>query len=125
MITANYAFPVFTVNDLGTATDFYHRHFDFTPVFDNGWYVQLVSTTGIQLAFLLSEHHSQPAIFKPRYNGEGVIFSLDVADVDQAWEYARNNDLDIVLELKSENWGQRHFSIQDPNGILVDIYQPV
>ena len=36
---------------------------------------------------------------------------------------AQSNSLNIVLELRSEGWGQRHFCIQDPNGIYLDIVQ--
>ncbi len=31
----------------------------------------------------------------------------------------------MVLDLKSEKWGQRHFITKDPNGLLVDVIQNV
>jgi len=55
--------------------------------------------------------------------GEGVIFSLEVEDVDSAFAIAKSKSLNITLELRSEDWGQRHFCIQDPNGIYLDIVQ--
>jgi len=48
---------------------------------------------------------------------------LEVEDVDTAFAEAKSESLNIVLELRSEDWGQRHFCVQDPNGIYVDIVQ--
>ena len=44
-------------------------------------------------------------------------------DADQAYLQAKQNALDIALELKSEEWGQRHFAIKDPNGVYIDVVQ--
>jgi len=48
---------------------------------------------------------------------------LEVEDADAAYAFAKSKSLDIVLELQSEDWGQRHFCIQDPNGVYLDIVQ--
>jgi uncharacterized glyoxalase superfamily protein PhnB len=62
-------------------------------------------------------------IHKGPYSGEGAIFSLEVQDADAAYAVAKSKSLIIVLELRSEDWGQRHFCIQDPNGVYLDIVQ--
>jgi uncharacterized glyoxalase superfamily protein PhnB len=48
---------------------------------------------------------------------------LEVEDADAAFTAEKSKSLNIVLELRSEAWGQRHFCIQDPNGIYLDIVQ--
>jgi uncharacterized glyoxalase superfamily protein PhnB len=68
---------------------------------------------------------TQPAMFHPAYEGRGVIFSLEVNDVDAAYAEARQASLNIVLDLRSEDWGQRHFCVADPNGIHLDVVQAV
>lgn len=65
----------------------------------------------------------QSPMFQKPYLGEGVIFSLEVDDADAAFAVATSKSLDIVLGLRSEDWGQRHFCIKDPNGIYLDIVQ--
>ena len=50
---------------------------------------------------------------------------LEVDDTDAAYTAARSQSLDIVLDLRSEDCGQRHFSIKDPNGVHLDIVQAV
>lgn len=123
MIEPQSSFTVFTVKDLGAAKSFYTENLGFDVVFSNEWYVHLASKSGVQVGFMLPEQPTQPPIFQNLYHGEGVIFSLEVSDADAAYAAAKSKSLNIVLELRSEDWGQRHFCIQDPNGVHLDIVQ--
>lgn len=125
MIEPQGAFPVFTVRDLGAAKAFYTEHFGFGVVFSNEWYLHLASRSGVQIGFLLPDQPTQPPMFQQPYEGQGVIFSLEVDDADSAFSMAISKSLNVVLELRSEDWGQRHFCIEDPNGIHLDIVQTV
>jgi len=123
VINPNSSFSVLIVNDLDKAKSFYVNNFGFSIAFQNEWYLHLVSESGIQVAFMLPNQPTQPDIFKKQYDGNGFIFSVEVDDVDQAYSHAKNNSLDIAIDLKSEEWGQRHFAIKDPNGVYVDVVQ--
>ncbi len=123
MIEPKSSFPVFTVKDLDAAKSFYTENLGFDVVFSGDWYAHLISNSGVQVGFLLPDQPTQPPIFQKTYTGEGVIFSLEVEDADTAFEVAKSKALDIVLELRSEDWGQRHFCIRDPNGVYLDIVQ--
>jgi len=117
------SFPVFIVEDLNKAKVFYINNFDFNIVFENEWYIHFVSNSGIQIGFMLPDQATQPDIFHNTSNGDGVIFSIEVESAEEAYKNAKENLLEIVLELKSEDWGQYHFCIKDPNGIYLDILQ--
>lgn len=123
MIEPKSSYPVFIVKDLNAAKSFYTENLSFDVVFSGDWYVHLVSKSGVQVGFLLPDQPTQPPIFQNPYCGEGVIFSLEVEDADAAFAIAKSKSLKVVLELRSEDWGQRHFSIQDPNGVYLDIIQ--
>ena len=123
MIEPKSSFPVFIVKDLDAAKTFYTENLDFDVVFSGDWYIHLVSDTGIQVGFMLPDQPTQPPIFQQPHSGEGVIFSLEVEDADAAFAVAKSKSLTITLELRSESWGQRHFCIQDPNGVYLDIVQ--
>ena len=125
MIYPNSSFPVFIVKHLGPAKEFYTGYFGFNIAFENEWYLHLVSESGVQIGFMLPNQPSQPEIFHHSFSGEGVIFSMEVDDVDEAYSFAQDRSLKIVLSLRSEDWGQRHFSIQDPNGIYLDVVQAI
>lgn len=123
MIELKSSFPVFIVKDLDAAKSFYTENLGFDVVFSGDWYIHLVSSAGVQVGFMLPDQPTQPPIFQKSHAGEGVIFSLEVEDADAAYAAAKSKSLKIVLELRSEDWGQRHFCIQDPNGIYLDIVQ--
>ena len=123
MIEPKSSFAVFTVADLAAAESFYTEHLGFEVVFSGDWYLHMASASGVQVGFLLPNQPTQPPIFQRAYSGEGVIFSLEVDDADAAFAAAKSRSLSIVLELRSEDWGQRHFCIRDPNGVHLDIVQ--
>lgn len=114
---------MFTVQNLEIAKTFYTENLGFNVAFSGEWYIHLVSESGVQIGFLLPNHPSQPEIFQKQYSGEGVIFSLEVEDADAAFVTAKSKAMNIVLDIRSEDWGQRHFCIEDPNGIFIDIVQ--
>ena len=117
------SFPIFTIKNLDVAKSFYTENLGFDVVFSGDRYLHLISSSGVQVGFLLPEQSTQPPIFKNPYIGEGVIFSLEVEDADTAFEAAKSKSLNIVLKLRTEDWGEQHFCIQDPNGIYLDIVQ--
>jgi uncharacterized glyoxalase superfamily protein PhnB len=123
MIEPSSSFPVFIVKDLITAQSYYTENLGFIVVFSGDWYLHLAAQSGVQVGFMLPDQATQPPIFHQAHSGKGVIFSLEVEDVDAAYAEARSKSLDIVFELKSEDWGQRHFCLQDPNGLYLDIVQ--
>jgi catechol 2,3-dioxygenase-like lactoylglutathione lyase family enzyme len=55
----------------------------------------------------------------------GLILNFEVEDPDA--EYARIGaaGLPVLLELRDEDFGQRHFITADPNGVLIDIIKPI
>ncbi len=125
MIEPKSSFPVFTVKNLVSAKSFYTENLGFDVVFSNDWYLHLASKSSVQVGFLLPEQTTQPPIFQKPYDGGGVIFSLEVDDADAAFSEAKSKSLNIVLDLRSEDWGQRHFCIEDPNGVHLDIVQAI
>jgi uncharacterized glyoxalase superfamily protein PhnB len=55
----------------------------------------------------------------------GLIINFEVRDVDAEYSRAQAAKLPILLSLRDEAFGQRHFMTQDPNGVLIDIIQPI
>jgi uncharacterized glyoxalase superfamily protein PhnB len=125
MITPRNSFPVFIVKSLEAAKSFYLEHLGFSVVYENEWYLHMVTESGVQVGFLLPDQPTQPDFFHPAFQGSGVILSLEVTDADRAFKEAQDKNIDVVLSLRSEEWGQRHFILKDPNGIYVDIVQEI
>jgi uncharacterized glyoxalase superfamily protein PhnB len=45
----------------------------------------------------------------------------NVTDVDKVYNDLKKKGIDLKIDLRNEPWVDRHFAIQDPNGIGIDI----
>ncbi|MHB2264200.1 VOC family protein [Aliihoeflea sp. PC F10.4] len=118
-------YPVIMTGDVAGTTAFYVRHFRFKPVFESDWYVHLKSLEDrrVNLAILDGEHETIPAVGRGKVSG--LILNFEVKDVDAEYEKAETAGLPILLSLRDEAFGQRHFITSDPNGVLIDIITPI
>lgn len=118
-------FPVLTTDRLAECGDFYIQHFGFTVAFEADWYIHLVSEKGIQLGFLQPNLQSQPKFLHRAYPGHGIIYSFEVDNIDQEYKKLKNSTIQILLDVRTEEWGQKHFMIKDPSGMVIDVVQAV
>jgi catechol 2,3-dioxygenase-like lactoylglutathione lyase family enzyme len=118
-------FPVVCTDVPAACRDFYLALLDMKVVFENDWYVQLQhpEDARIQIAFVARGHASVPEGYRdlPR----GVLVTFEGDDVDAIHARASELRLPLVLSLRDEDWGQRHFITRDPSGLLVDIVQMI
>ena len=124
MKSTNY-YPVLMTDDVAGTAAFYIEHFRFRSMFDSGWYVHLQSEENkrVNLAILQGDHETIPA--EGRGKTTGLIINFEVDDVDSVHERLAAAGLPILLSLRDEAFGQRHFITHDPNGILIDIIKPI
>ncbi len=123
-------FPVIATKGVTAARDFYVRYFGFEVVFDAGWYVQLHGERDgggapLELAFMLPDHESLPPALRRAFEGQGMFLTVEVEDVDTLYERLRGDGHEILIELRDEAWGQRHFGVRDPNGGMLDVVKPI
>lgn len=118
-------YPVIMTDDVAATADFYKRHFRFGASFESDWYVHLQSTEDgkVNIAVLKGDHETVPAAARGRVSG--LLLNFEVEDVDAEFERAKASGLPIVLALKDEPFGQRHFITADPNGVLIDVIKPI
>lgn len=107
-------------NKLRESRDFYCRHFGAIVLWEADWFV-LLKLGESDLGFLLPNQPSQAPIFQHAFAGQGLWVTIEVADVDAEHERLVAEGIPIVVSLRNEAWGDRHFSVVDPNGIGVDI----
>lgn len=101
---------------------FYTDILGFGVTFENEFYL-LMHTPGhtSEFSFLLPNHPSQQPLFQPVFAGQGVYLTIEVDDVDSLYEEIKNKGVEIKIAIRDEPWGDRHFAIQDPNGIGIDL----
>ena len=118
-------YPVVMTDAVAETAAFYQRHFGFVPAFESDWYVHLTADgdTSINLAILDGSHETIPV--SGRGKVAGLILNFEVEDVDAEHARLAEAGLPILLPLRSEAFGQRHFITTDPNGVLIDIITPI
>ena len=118
-------YPVLMVRDVPATSAFYIRHLDFRPMFEADWYVHLQSNhdAAVNLAILNRDHSTIPATKQTQ--ASGILLNFEVEDVDLAYDRAQRENLPILLSLRNEEFGQRHFITQDPEGVLIDVITPI
>lgn len=115
-------YPVLGTSRLHEAREFYTRHFGFETTFESDWYVSLrrEGPPAHELALLDHTHPTVPA--GHRRPVQGLLLNFEVADVDAEWErLVVRGGLTPELELRSEAFGQRHFIVEAPDGVMVDV----
>lgn len=109
-------------NKLAETKAFYTNVLGFGVTFENEFYL-LLHTPNEQdeISFLLPNHPSQQSLFHKPFQEQGMYLTIEVEDVDQVYNEIKKKGIAIKIELRDEPWGDRHFAIQDPNGIGIDL----
>lgn len=118
-------YPVIQTRDVAATTAFYTENFRFNVAFESDWYCHLQSNEdeAVNIAVLLDGHETVPE--EGRGAVSGLILNFEVEDVDREYERAKSAGLPILLDLRDEAFGQRHFITRDPNGVLIDVIKPI
>ena len=118
-------YPVIMTADVAGTAAFYIDHFSFEALFSAEWYVHLQSKESehVTLAILDGSHETIPEA--GRGTVSGLLLNFEVEDVDVVYERLKAAGLPIRLDIRDEDFGQRHFITADPNGVLIDIIKPI
>jgi catechol 2,3-dioxygenase-like lactoylglutathione lyase family enzyme len=117
-------YAVLITDQVSITSAFYQEHLGFRPAFENDWYVSLVteSAPSHELAIVQAGHPSIPGLLQEPTRS--LILNFEVEDVGPVYQrLIHQARLPLLLDLRDEPWGQRHFITQDPNGILLDMIQ--
>ncbi len=121
----NSLYPVICTEDVAACSVFYQELLGLKPVFEADWFVQLQAPSNplVEIAFVQRAHPSVP---KAHQNAAaGVLITIELDNVDEIHTRAIGMNLPIVLGLRDEAWGQRHFITQDPTGLLLDVVKVI
>jgi len=103
--------------------DFYVTMFDLVVSVElDDWYLQLMpeSDTTLNIGFVKPDHELFAGRTSPA-GAYGLVLTIHVDDVDEAYARAKNLGAEIAAEIRNEEYGQRHFVVADPNGLLLNV----
>lgn len=101
---------------------FYTRTLDFGVSFENDFYLLLHTPDhSAEISFLLPDHPSQQPFFRQPFQRQGMYLTIEVDDVDAWYQRLKKQGIEMKIDIRDEPWGDRHFAIEDPNGIGIDM----
>lgn len=105
--------PLLTVDDLDAAVDAYVRTTGMAVIMNHGWIATLAppGDRSMQLS-LITRDATAPV---------NPSVSIEVDDVDAAYEEVRASGQQIVHDLGDEDWGVRRFFFRDSDGNVVNV----
>ena len=103
-------------NNLEKSKKFYTEFLGMNLAMDMGWILTFVSK---------ENETAQISIFKNENNkplDNSVIFlSIELSEIDQWYEKAQKEAIEIVYPITNESWGVRRFFVKDPNGVTINL----
>ncbi len=111
-MTVTRVMPIITVADLDAAVVAYRQILGLREVMNHGWIVTLADDELRHQVSLMTKDATAPV---------NPTVSIEVDDVDVAYQAALDAGLQIVHPLSDEEWGVRRFFFADPTGNVVNI----
>jgi predicted enzyme related to lactoylglutathione lyase len=113
-------------DDIEQTAGFYTELFGFEIIFRNAdWYIQLASPGNTAVQFGIIRRNSSFLPQPLQLPVQCVIFTIQVDDVDAVYQEVIKRGHPIVQALRDEEFGQRHFLMTDPNGLIVNVSMPI
>ena len=115
--------PNLSSEAFAASRDFYVAMFDLVVSVElDDWYLQLMpeSDTTLNIGFVKPDHELFAGRTSPA-GAYGLVLTIHVDDVDEAYERANRLGAEIAAEIRNEEYGQRHFVVVDPNGLLLNV----
>ena len=111
-MTVRRVVPILTVPQLEASRDAYVRVLGLREVMNHGWIVTLADDELDHQVSLMTNDATAPV---------NPAASIEVADVDAAYQAALEAGLRIVHPLSDEEWGVRRFFFADPDGNVINV----
>ena len=111
-MTVRRVMPVLTVSDIEATRDAYVRVLGLREVMNHGWIVTLADDELRHQVSLMTKDATAPV--NPQV-------SIEVDDVDAAYQRAVEAGLRIVHPLSDEEWGVRRFFFADASGNVINV----
>lgn len=116
-MTVRRVMPILSVPDLEAAREAYVRVLGLREVMNLGWIVTLADDELRNQVSLMTKDATAPV---------NPNISIEVDDVDAAYQAAVDAGMTIVHPLSDEEWGVRRFFFTDPAGYVINVlsHQP-
>jgi len=122
---SQFSYPIICSDKFQETVAFYEDYFGFLPKLEAEGYVILEreGKKDVYLAIIDYEHSALPEAYKRPV--QGMLLNYPVDSVVQFYDYAYHEGLKLLSEPKDSPCGRKHFYVEDPNGILIDVAENI
>jgi predicted enzyme related to lactoylglutathione lyase len=113
-----------TVADPEASARFLEQSFAFEREMEADGFVSLTRPdAGFNVVYL----RAGLPTFRPRdratRTADGLLVVLVVDDIDAEYERLTTAGTEILTPIETEEWGERYFQVEDPNGVVIQLVQ--
>jgi uncharacterized glyoxalase superfamily protein PhnB len=114
--------PLVVTDKIDELKVYYMENFKFTVTFEMDRHLCLKAPGkgGVEISFMNPEGDQMPP-----FDGKGLIFCLEVDDVDAEYERLNKLGVTVVQPPQDNPWGDRSLITIDPIGINLYIHKPI
>ncbi|MDQ7806994.1 VOC family protein [Amycolatopsis sp. A133] len=115
----------FLVDDVAATTRFYADVIGLPVTVELDWFGSVnAGAPGYEISFVQRGHESVPPAYRAQETA-GLMFGLVVEDARAEAKRLEEAGVQLVTPVVDEVYGQRHFYVADPNGVLLDVIEMI
>jgi catechol 2,3-dioxygenase-like lactoylglutathione lyase family enzyme len=115
----------YLVDDVAATTRFYADVIGLPVTVELDWFASVnAGAPGYEISFVQRGHESVPEGYRTRPTS-GLAFGLVVEDARAEAKRLEEAGVELVTPVVDEVYGQRHFHVADPNGVLLDVIEMI
>lgn len=120
---SNKYYPIVMTDNLKESINFYEDYFGFIAETEMECFAVLrhKGNEEMRVGLITRDHHSLPK--HTQKTVQGLILNFPVDSVNDSYRELYLEGLDIEGEPSLAPCGRRHFFVQDPNGVLIDVME--
>lgn len=124
-VLTQFSYPIICTDKFSETMAYYEDHLGFAPAFEiKGFAImKREEYADVYIAVIDARNEEIPEAYRRPVSG--MILNFPVEDVEQAHSDLYLEGLDIVSEPKMSMCGRKHFFVEDPNGILINVAENV
>ncbi|WP_339703425.1 VOC family protein [uncultured Marixanthomonas sp.] len=108
--------PNICSNDIEKSKQFYTEFLGMDVAMDLGWIVTFASNENTTAQISIFRNNEN----KPLDNS-AIFLSVEVSNIDNWFQRAKKQKIEIVYPITNESWGVRRFFVKDPNGATINL----
>ncbi len=119
-------YPVISAENGPRLAQFFIEELKFEAVFSSDWYwhLSMPGRADVNVAIVDCKHPSIPEAYRKPV--QGLLLNFEMEDVSAYYEHAQAKGWDVLLALRDEDWGQRHFIAATPEaGLMLDLIEVI